>query len=77
MIDLVEARDDGLCGRCKKRQARTTDGRYCLKCLRWLLKRDNPVQYREPDEEEIDDDFDFDNVVDDLVKGCEEFPEDV
>lgn len=75
MIDLVDPRSDGLCGRCKKRQAKTTDGRYCLRCLRWVLRQENPIEYHSPSDGEIDAEFDFDNVVDDLVKGCEEFPD--
>lgn len=40
--DLPDARDDGVCAECVQKPAITTDGRYCRKCLKTLVKQLSP-----------------------------------
>lgn len=39
---LPEPREDGICCECLGKPAVTTDGRWCLKCLKKKIREDNP-----------------------------------
>ena len=43
MKDLPEARRDGKCAKCRANPAVTRDGRFCLSCLRDLLREQSPA----------------------------------
>jgi hypothetical protein len=45
---LPDAREDGVCVDCLDKQSVTTDGRFCLACLRKRINHDNPVERRKP-----------------------------
>jgi hypothetical protein len=34
---------DGVCCRCRKRKSVTSDNRFCLRCLRKIIRSENPV----------------------------------
>lgn len=43
---LPDARADGVCVDCLGKQSVTTDGRFCLACLRKRINHDNPIEHR-------------------------------
>ena len=43
MKDLPDPLPGGSCVECRKVPAITNDGRFCAKCMRRLIREDNPV----------------------------------
>ena len=63
MKSLPARRKDGLCVDCGVRGAETNDGRFCRKCLRVRIRKENYIPwtpYRTPDQKQARD-FDADN----------------